>query len=127
MRVRDFADRDDPGVHRNLDEDSDEQERVDGHSSSADLLASSYALQLEQMDLIQEAVFVLLHVESSVGCVAKSSQIEITCPNMDFRREKAIKDLLARSAPKLDDWMTRGIAGSLKIPLAWVNEAKVFF
>lgn len=42
-----------------------------------------------------------------------------------FRREKAIKDLLARSASKLDEWMTRGIVGSLKIPIPWVNEAKV--
>jgi hypothetical protein len=41
------------------------------------------------------------------------------------RREKAIRDLLLRSAPKLDDWMTRGMAGSLKIPLSWINEAKV--
>ena len=42
-----------------------------------------------------------------------------------LRREKAVKDLLARSAPLLDDWVMRGLAGSLKIPLAWVNEAKV--
>lgn len=41
------------------------------------------------------------------------------------RREKAVRDLLLRSAPKLDDWMTRGMAGSLKIPLSWINEAKV--
>ena len=41
------------------------------------------------------------------------------------RREKAIRDLLLRSAPKLDDWTTRGMAGSLKIPLTWVSEAKV--
>ena len=44
---------------------------------------------------------------------------------MVCRREKAIKDLLARSAPLLDEWMTRGVVGSLKIPLAWVSEAKV--
>ena len=42
-----------------------------------------------------------------------------------FRREKAVKDLLFRSAARLDEWMTRGIVGSLKIPIAWVNEAKV--
>jgi hypothetical protein len=41
------------------------------------------------------------------------------------RRERAIKDLLARSAPKIDEWVTRGLVGSLKIPLSWVNEAKV--
>jgi len=73
------------------------------------VLASTYALQLEQQDLIQEAAFVLLHLESSSG------------------REKAIRDLLVRSAPKLDDWMTRGMAGSLKIPLSWINEAKATF
>ena len=40
-----------------------------GHSPSADVLASTYALQLEQQDLIQEAAFVLLHLEGSSGCV----------------------------------------------------------
>jgi len=64
---------------------------------------------LEQQDLIQEAAFILLHLEGSAG------------------REKAIRDLLLRSAPKLDDWMTRGMAGSLKIPLSWINEAKAIY
>jgi nuclear pore complex protein Nup98-Nup96 len=64
---------------------------------------------LEQQDLIQEAVFVLLHLESPSG------------------REKAIRDLLLRSAPKLDDWTTRGMAGSLKIPLTWISEAKAIY
>ncbi|TFY59543.1 hypothetical protein EVG20_g7759 [Dentipellis fragilis] len=108
MRMRDFADRGDPGVPRDFDEE-DEENRVEGHSPSADLLTGSYASQLEQMGLIQEAAFVLLHIEGSAG------------------REKAIKELLARSASKLDDWMIRGIAGSLKIPLAWVNEAKAIY
>ena len=44
---------------------------------------------------------------------------------LSHRREKAIKDLLFRSAARLDEWMTRGMIGSLKIPIAWVNEAKV--
>ncbi|KAI0318527.1 nuclear protein 96-domain-containing protein [Amylostereum chailletii] len=105
MGLRDLADRDDPGEDMSAG-DSDDEPRIEGHSPSADLLASSFAHQLEQMDLIQEAAFVLLHIEGSAG------------------REKAVKDLLARSAPKLDDWMTRGLAGSLKIPLSWVNEAK---
>ncbi|KAK2467500.1 hypothetical protein APHAL10511_000355 [Amanita phalloides] len=39
-------------------------------------------------------------------------------------REKAIKDVLTRSAPIIDEWATRGVVGSLKIPLGWVNEAK---
>ena len=68
MRIRDFADRDDPGFRRDETEESqNEDERVEGHSPSADLLASSYALQLEQAGLIQEAVFVLLHIEGSAG------------------------------------------------------------
>ncbi|KAA1472029.1 hypothetical protein DENSPDRAFT_800387 [Dentipellis sp. KUC8613] len=108
MRMRDLADRGDPGIPRDFDED-DEENRVEGHSPSADLLTGSYASQLEQMGLIQEAAFVLLHIEGSAG------------------RERAIKELLARSASKLDDWMIRGIAGSLKIPLAWVNEAKAIY
>lgn len=36
-----------------------------------------------------------------------------------------IRELLTRSAAKLDDWVTRGLVGSLKIPIAWINEAKV--
>ncbi|KAF8069104.1 nuclear protein 96-domain-containing protein [Lyophyllum atratum] len=114
MRVRDFADRGDPvGRVRRMDdsfssedEEEEEEDKPEGHSPSADLLASSYAFQLEGQGMIQEALFVLLHIEGSAG------------------REKAIKDLLARSAAKLDEWMTRGIVGSLKIPIAWVQEAK---
>ena len=40
-------------------------------------------------------------------------------------RKAAIKSLLNRCAPELNDWTVRGLVGSLKIPLAWVNEAKV--
>ncbi|ESK88082.1 nucleoporin nup189 [Moniliophthora roreri MCA 2997] len=99
LRARDFGDR---SVVRH----AEDSESVEGHSPSADLLANSYALQLEQMGLIQEATFVLLHIEGSIG------------------RQKAIKDLLSRSADKLDEWMTRGLVGSLKIPMKWVQEAK---
>lgn len=42
------------------------------------------------------------------------------------RRQKALKDLLMRNADKLDEWMTRGLVGSLKIPVAWIDEAKVW-
>jgi len=40
-------------------------------------------------------------------------------------RKAAIKNLLNRCAPELSDWTVSGLVGSLKIPLAWVNEAKV--
>ena len=69
MRIRDFSDRDDPGVSRGSQEGDDEDARIEGHSPNADVLASTYALQLEQQDLIQEAAFVLLHLEASSGCV----------------------------------------------------------
>ena len=69
MRIRDFPDRDDPGVPRASQECDDGEGQVDGHSPNADVLASTYALQLEQQDLIQEAAFVLLHLESSSGYV----------------------------------------------------------
>jgi nuclear pore complex protein Nup98-Nup96 len=127
--VRDFADRGDPGADVDMDNSSDEETRAEGHSPSADLLTSTYALQLEKLGMIQEAAFVLLHIEGSVGFVffwfffytfTPSSH-----PHHPLRREKAIKDLLARSAPLLDEWMTRGLIGSLKIPRSWVNEAKV--
>jgi nuclear pore complex protein Nup98-Nup96 len=67
MRVRDFSDRSDPGVL--VEEDVAMDDRVEGHSPSADLLASGYALQLENLGLLQEAVFVLLHIEGSAGYV----------------------------------------------------------
>jgi nuclear pore complex protein Nup98-Nup96 len=124
MRLRDFSDRDDPGVSRGSQEGDDGDAQIEGHSPNADVLASTYAIQLEQQDLIQEAAFVLLHLEGSSGCVPLFVS---ECSSSRFlqRREKAIRDLLLRSAPKLDDWMTRGMAGSLKIPLSWINEAKV--
>ena len=69
MRIRDFSDRDDPGVSRGSQEADDGDAQIEGHSPNADVLASTYALQLEQQDLIQEAVFVLLHLEGSSGWV----------------------------------------------------------
>ncbi|TFY68005.1 hypothetical protein EVJ58_g1277 [Rhodofomes roseus] len=112
LRVRDFADRGNTGIAMGedaVDASEDDEPSVEGHSPSADLLANSYALQLEQQGLIQEAAFVLLHIEGSAG------------------RVKAIKELLGRSAALLDDWMTRGLVGSLKLPLAWINEAKAMY
>lgn len=75
MRIRDFADRSDPGIGGRarvlgrlgeMDEDEEESD-VEGHSPTADLLASSYASQLESAGMIQEALFVLLHIEGSAG------------------------------------------------------------
>ena len=100
--ARDFSDRGDPGPVSD-----DGEGTVEGHSPTADLVTSMYSLQLEQLGLVQEALFVLMHLESSAG------------------RFKAVKDLLARSAPLFDDWMIRGMVGSLKLPMAWVNEAQV--
>lgn len=65
LGVRDFSDRGDTGLQLDLEENEDKH--VEGHSPSADLLANSYALQLEQLGMIQEAVFVLLHIEGSAG------------------------------------------------------------
>ena len=69
MRLRDFSDRDDPGTSRGSQDGDDRDAEIEGHSPSADILASTYALQLEQQDLIQEAAFVLLHLEGSSGYV----------------------------------------------------------
>ncbi|KIK96637.1 hypothetical protein PAXRUDRAFT_825734 [Paxillus rubicundulus Ve08.2h10] len=108
MRVRDLSDRGESGS-RGETLDDDVSGHHEGHSPSADLLASSYAQQLEQLGMLQEAIFVLLHIEGSAG------------------REKAIRDLLHRSGDKLDEWMCSGILGSLKIPLVWVNDAKAIY
>lgn len=42
-----------------------------------------------------------------------------------FSREKAIRDMLVRNASKIDQYSIRGLAGSLRIPLPWINEAQV--
>jgi len=107
MRIRDLSDRGESEYVEEMAEDV--SGRREGHSPSADLLASYYAQQLEQVGMLQEAIFVLLHIEGSAG------------------REKAIRDILHRSADKLDEWMCSGILGSLKIPLAWVNDAKALY
>lgn len=69
LRVRDFTDRSDTSVdgQRADGADGDGDFDVENHSPSADLLANSYALQLEEMGMLQEAVFVLLHLEGSAG------------------------------------------------------------
>lgn len=69
LRIRDLADRDTSVRHRSGEDD----DGVEGHSPSADLLANSYASQLEQLGMIQEAVFVLLHIEGSAGYVLASA------------------------------------------------------
>ena len=65
LRVRDFSDRGDTGFQ--FDPQENEDHHVEGHSPSADLLTNSYALQLEQLGMIQEAAFILLHIEASLG------------------------------------------------------------
>jgi nuclear pore complex protein Nup98-Nup96 len=89
MSVRDFADRSDStirskpstkGRKRQVNgigggsrtkevEDDHDGIRVEGYSPSADLLATGYALELESWGMIQEAAFVLLHLEQSSGFV----------------------------------------------------------
>ena len=95
MRVRDFADRSHQGAKSkdkppgnfmngfegngrrelsssssDISGDEDEEESSEGHSPTADLLTSSYAFELESWGMIQEAAFILLHLEGSVGCVS---------------------------------------------------------
>lgn len=66
MRIRDFLDR---GVVDEEEENDQEDGQVDGHSPTADLLTNAYASQLEAAGHIQEAAFVLLHIEGSRWCV----------------------------------------------------------
>jgi nuclear pore complex protein Nup98-Nup96 len=57
------------GDDHSADDDGDDENNTqpEGHSPTADLLTSTYALELESWGLLQEAVFVLLHLEGSVG------------------------------------------------------------
>lgn len=56
------------------DEDNNDKDSSEGHSPTADLLTSSYAFELESRGMIQEAAFVLLHLEGSVGYVLFHTQ-----------------------------------------------------
>lgn len=112
MRVRDFADRGDPGIRRTSPSSHDDAEEtgVEGHSPSADLLTSSYAFQLEQQGMIQEAVFVLLHLEGSAGCVHFCSTIRPYSLHIDGRRRSRIFLL-----DVLHDWTIGQPVGSLGV------------
>ncbi|EPQ60401.1 hypothetical protein GLOTRDRAFT_135098 [Gloeophyllum trabeum ATCC 11539] len=118
MRLRDFPDRarpprrrrrseeDEEGYGEEDEESEEEEEAVEGHSPTADLLASMYAHQLERAGRLEPAIFVLLHIEGSEG------------------RERAIKEVLLRSVDLLEDGVVSNLIGVMKIPLAWINEAK---
>lgn len=74
MRVRDFADRRlavrsfvNGGGREGGAEDENEKSTFEGYSSSADLLSSAYAFELENSGMISEAIFVLLHLECNTG------------------------------------------------------------
>ncbi|KIM46777.1 hypothetical protein M413DRAFT_440353 [Hebeloma cylindrosporum] len=108
-------------------EEEDDEIRIEGHSPSADLLAAGYAFELESWGMIQEAAFVLLHLEEVSGSCSFDNLVWLLYSSPQSRREKAIKELLARSAPRLNDWMTHGLVGSLKLPMAWLDEAKAMY
>jgi nuclear pore complex protein Nup98-Nup96 len=78
--------------------------------------------------MIQEAAFMLLHLEGSVGYVSSQSLINVGLLlnwRSSNRHEKPIKGLLACSGHKLDNWTALGLAGTLKLPMPWIDEAKV--
>jgi len=73
--VRDFADRRptarsfvNGGGREGSDEDGNKCEKptFEGYSVTADLLSSAYAFELENMGMIAEAIFVLLHLQCSI-------------------------------------------------------------
>lgn len=82
MRIRDFVDRAPVSSGRRVNgraqnSDDDELESVPsqaelGPSHTANLLTSAYAFELEGWGMIQEAAFVLLHLEDTEGYVRSS-------------------------------------------------------
>ena len=60
-----------------------------------------------------------------LGTIWLASQLSSQLTNITYSRTRAVKELLTRNAAKLEDWDVRGLVGSLKLPMAWVNEAKV--
>ena len=89
MSVRDFADRSETTIRskpstkgrkiqvngtggRSWTKEAEEERdgiRVEGYSPSADLLTTGYAFELESWGMVQEAAFVLLHLEEGCGFV----------------------------------------------------------
>ncbi|KAL5494856.1 hypothetical protein ACEPAI_318 [Sanghuangporus weigelae] len=106
LRIRDFIDRQ---VSVTMDLDTGSTQEVEGYSQVANILTTNFAGQLEQERLIQESAYVLLFLEDEV------------------MRKSAIKELLSRSAPLLDEYTTAGLCGSLRIPMEWVDEAKATY
>ncbi|KAF8583009.1 hypothetical protein K439DRAFT_1412588 [Ramaria rubella] len=100
MGLKDFSDR-----QLKLGDDVDGEVNVEGHSHTAARVTCAYAAQLEALGQVQEATFVLLHLESSNG------------------RKKAVKELLMRQAHTLEEWQVFGLS-SLRIPMEWIEEAK---
>ncbi|KAH7106248.1 nuclear protein 96-domain-containing protein [Auriculariales sp. MPI-PUGE-AT-0066] len=101
LKQRDFADRQAVDI---ADDDFD----VVGHSPTADLVTSAYALQLESVGLYSEAVFVLLHLEAPTG------------------RVRAIKDLLSRNFTRLSE-DDQNVFNQLSIPETWLKEAETAY
>lgn len=122
LQRRDFGDRielglvDDGDDGMQDDQDSDgvmlnsqvaKSKAVQGNSARADMLASSYATQLELMGLWKWSAFVLLHLE------------------LGESRQAAIKALLSRNVAKLNS--ERGfLCERLLIPESWLYEAKSY-
>lgn len=67
LRLRDFSDR--RAIATNDDGSIDDDYSIDGYSLTADILTTSFASQLEQDGLVQEAAFVLLIMEDDDGYV----------------------------------------------------------
>ena len=82
----------------------DFENREDGYSATADLITSSYAVQLEHSGQWQWAAFVLLHLESATA------------------REFALRALLTRHPNGSTE--EQSFLDSLGIPVAWVFEAR---
>jgi nuclear pore complex protein Nup98-Nup96 len=117
MRLKDFSDRQSSFDDLDLD--------IEGHSEMADNVTCAYGAQLEALGQVQEAAFVLLHLEGSDGWVIWSSMIvDSNLTNHVYRRKKAIKELLMRQAHILESWQILGLT-SLHIPMEWVEEAQV--
>ena len=81
----------------------DFENREDGYSATADLVTSSYAVQLEHSGHWQWAAFVILHLESATA------------------REITLKALLTRHPNTSTE--EQSFLDSLQIPVAWVHEA----
>ncbi len=112
LRIRDFADRTEPGVEpgtmeAEVDEEGNLVEtEVLGYSATADTLTSHLAAQLEDQGFVEWSAFVLLHLQ------------------LPDYRAATLRALIERNIERLTADQERFLVEQLLIPPSWIFQAR---